>query len=409
MNSLDLLYMTGAVALAPWWMRKTRGDWKARMGHAEVLPPGGGRRLMLHAVSVGEVAALRHLVPLLAERCELVLSVGTDTGIARARELYAGKARVVRYPIDFSRCVRRFLDAVKPDAVGLVELELWPNFVAACERRGVPVAVINGRLSERSFKGYRRVRGVLRRTFGRLTFAAVQDAAYQRRFVEMGVPAERCTITGSMKWDAATIATSVPGAEELAAELGIDRASPLVVAGSTAEDEEALLHAACAAIGPDVQLLCAPRKPEHFDEAAAALPGCARRSKKETGSATGRFLLDTIGELRKAYALADVVVMGRSFGTLYGSDPIEPAALGRPVLIGPAFKDFETIVGTMRAAGAIVVTGRDRVEADLRGLLRDVAARAAMAERSASCVRENQGASARHAEMLLGLLRTPRA
>lgn len=409
MNSLDLLYMTGAVALSPWWMRKTRGDWRARLGHAEVLAPGGGRRLLLHAVSVGEVAALRHLVPVLSEHCELVLSVGTDTGIARARELYAGKARVVRYPVDFSRCVRRFLDAVKPDAVGLVELELWPNFVAACERRGVPVAVINGRLSERSFKGYRRVRSILRRTFGRLAFAAVQDQAYQRRFIEMGVPADRCLVTGSMKWDSATIATTVAGADELAAELGVDRSRPLVVAGSTAEDEEALLHAACVGVGPDVQLLCAPRKPEHFDGAAAAMPGCARRSKKEKGSATGRFLLDTIGELRKAYALADVVVMGRSFGTLYGSDPIEPAALGRPVLIGPAFKDFETIVGTMRAADAVVVTGRERVEGDLRGLLRDEAARKAMGERAVACVRGNQGSSARHAEILLGMLKNRKA
>jgi 3-deoxy-D-manno-octulosonic-acid transferase len=264
--------------------------------------------------------------------------------------------------------------------------------------------VVNGRLSERSFKGYRRVRGVLRRTFGRLRFAAVQDGAYRERFIAMGVPAERCTVTGSMKWDSASIAESVPGSGELSEALGIDRSRPLVVGGSTAEDEEGLLHAACLAVGPEVQLLCAPRKPEHFDAAAAGLPGCVRRSKGERGSATGRFLLDTIGELRKAYALADVVVMGRSFGTLYGSDPIEPGALGKPVLIGPAYKDFDTIVRTMRDAGALTVTGRERLAEDLRGLVRDASARSAAGARAVACVRANMGASRRHADLLLALL-----
>lgn len=356
---------------------------------------------MLHAVSVGEVSALRHLVPIMAAKCELVLSVGTDTGIRRARELFARDCTIVRYPLDFSWSVRRFLDAVKPDAVGLVELELWPNFVKECSNRGIPVAVINGRLSERSFKGYRRVRSVLSPTFARLTFAAVQDEAYRQRFLAMGVPSERCTITGSMKWDAATITNSVEGAEELAREMGIDRSRPLVVAGSTAEDEEALLHAACP---PGVQLLCAPRKPERFDEAAGAMPGCVRRSEKRTAApGTNRFVLDTIGELRKAYALADVVVMGRSFGSLYGSDPIEPAALGKPVVIGPMVKDFQSIIETMDAADAIVRTTREKLGAELARLITDGAMRIGLAGSAIACVRANQGASVRHAEMLLSL------
>lgn len=409
MNLLDLFYGLAAVLLSPWWMRKTRGDWRARLGHTETLPDSGSRsRVLLHAVSVGEVNALRHLVPLLAERAEVVVSVGTDTGIARAREVFVGKARVVRYPIDFSRCVRRFLDAVRPDAVGLVELELWPNFVKTCEQRGIPVAVVNGRLSERSFKGYRRARWFLRATFARLTLAAVQDETYRGRFVAMGVPTDRCRVTGSMKWDAANLSASVAGSDELAASMGIDRRKLLVVGGSTAEDEERLLHEACVGAGADVQLLCAPRKPEHFDEAAASMPGCVRRSKGEQRTGTTRFLLDTIGELRKAYALADVVVMGRSFGSLYGSDPIEPAALGKPVMIGPAVKDFETIVGTMREAKdgpAIVCTTRETLAGDLRRLLQDAAARKTLGERALACVEANRGASARHADAMVELVR----
>ena len=252
-------------------------------------------RVMVHAVSVGEVNALRALVPMLVESgAEVVVSVGTDTGIARARELFesektpaGSRAIVVRYPLDFSRSVKRFLDAVKPTVVGLVELELWPNFIRECGRRGIPVSVINGRLSARSFKGYRRVRGILKRTFASLHTAAVQDDAYAERFRAMGVSPERCVITGSMKWDSAKIerAEDVAGASELAREMGIDRTRPLIVAGSTGPGEEALLHAACP---KGVQLLCAPRKPERFDDAAAGMPGCSRATRWHESMTVGR-------------------------------------------------------------------------------------------------------------------------
>jgi 3-deoxy-D-manno-octulosonic-acid transferase len=408
-NALDVVYLVAAGLAAPIWMRKDRADWPARFGRMASLPEprAGLRRLLVHAVSVGEVNALRHMVPLLAGECDLVISVGTDTGIARAREIFASHATVVRYPIDFSKCVRRFLDAVRPDAVGLVELEIWPNFIGECTRRGIPVAVVNGRLSERSFRGYRRLRPLIGRSFARLAFAAVQDAEYHARFLHMGVAAQRCSITGSMKWDAAKIEDDVPGAAELAAELGIDRSRPLIVAGSTGPGEEALLHGACP---KGVQLLCGPRKPERFGDAAAGMPGCVRRSAKERGApGAERFLLDTIGELRRAYALADVVVVGRSFGDLYGSDPIEPAALGKPVVIGPVYGDFRSIVEAMRdrggGGGGIVVAERGELPGVLSRLLADGAERVRLASAARACVVANQGASARHAEMLLGLLR----
>jgi 3-deoxy-D-manno-octulosonic-acid transferase len=399
-----------ALVTAPAWARKSRADWGARFGKGPALPvPAPGRkRLLVHAVSVGEVNALRELVPLLAPECDLVLSVGTDTGIARARELFSSLATIVRYPLDFSWAVRRFLDALRPDAVALVELELWPQFIAECRRRAIPTCIINGRLSERSFRGYRRLRRFLAPTFASLQFAAVQDADYAARFEAMGVAPERCLLTGSMKWDAAKIRDTVPGADDLARELGLRRgpgAPPLVVAGSTMEDEESLLHAACA---PGAQLLCAPRKPEHFDHAAAAMPGCTRRSAR-TPAPPGqtRFLLDTIGELGKAYALADVVVIGRSFGTLYGSDPIEPIALGKPAIIGPAVKDFAAIVAEFQAARGIVRSTRDALAADLARLLADPVLRRETAERGRDCIRRHQGASPRHAELLLALLHPP--
>jgi len=409
MNLLDLLYIPVAAVTAPWWATKKRAGWKERFGHVEGLTPlrdGFPRgRILLHAVSVGEVAALRHVVPLLAPRADIVISVSTDTGIARARELFGAVegCSVVRYPLDFSWAVRRFLDAVQPKVAALVELEVWPNFVGACVKRNIPVCIINGRLSARSAKGYGRIRPFFARVLRTLSWAAVQDDEYAARFVHLGLPADRLRVTGSMKWDAARIEDAVAGDSTLAAELGIDLTKPLIVAGSTGPGEEALLHEACPA---GVQLLCAPRKPERFDEAAAALgSGVVRRTRHRGvhASSTGatRFLLDTIGELRAAYSLATVVVVGRSFGDQYGSDPIEPAALGKPVVIGPAVSDFSQIVDALRGGGGLVQVGREQLAATLARLVGSEAERAATAAAARRVIRGQQGASARHAEMLL--------
>jgi len=410
-NWLDLVYLKVAGLTAPWWMLKKRHGWAERFGKIEPVADRGLPRLLIHAVSVGEVSALRELVPLLTPRAHVIISVGTDTGIKRARELFASTCDVVRYPLDASWAVKRFLNRVRPAAVGLVELELWPNFVAECTRRSIPVGVINGRLSERSFKGYRKLRWFMERTFGALKFAAVQDEDYAARFVAMGVPPERCMVTGNMKWDAARVEDSVAGADALAREMGIRRgpgAPPLVVVGSTGPEEEALLYAAAEQVeqtlGP-IQLLCAPRKPERNDEAARAMgAGVVRRTSRKPGNGSTRFLLDTIGELRGAYALADVVVIGRSFGDLYGSDPTEPIGLGKATVIGPAIKDFKAAVEAFDVAGGIVRTTREGLTRALTELLREPGKREDLARRGRECIRQHQGASARHAEMLLELV-----
>lgn len=403
--AIDTAYAIAALVTAPWWMRKARGGWSERFGAIAPLPPKSRPRLLLHAVSVGEVNLIRPLVSRLSREVEVVVSVTTDTGIERARRVFGGPdgALVVRYPLDASRSVRRFLDAVEPDAVGLVELELWPNFLRQCRARNVPVAVINGRLSERSFGKYRAARAIIGGCFEQLSFAAVQDEAYAGRFRAMGVRPERCHIAGTMKWDSAEVGETIDGAEALAREMGIDRTRPLVVAGSTAPGEHELLN---ESMPPGTQLLCAPRKPEWFDAAAEALPGCIRRSRaRESRQGADRFLLDTIGELRKAYAVADVVVIGRSFGDLFGSDPMEAAALGKPVIIGPAFADFRNTVEVMREAGAISVASREELPRVLARLLNDTAERRSMGERARRCVLENQGATERHAALLLSMMR----
>lgn len=411
---VDLAYLIAAIATLPVWIvsmakrGKLRTDWPARLGIQRPSVPLGRRqsrrRILIHAVSVGEVNAIRHLVEQLAQgelQAEVIVSVTTDTGIARAKTLFAPRHTVVRFPFDFSWAVRRFLTAVEPDLVLLTELELWPNFTRLCEKRAIPVAVINGRLSARSFARSKRVRWLLAPMFRRLAHACVQDAIYASRFVAMGVPSERVTVTGTMKWDTAEIADAVEGSDALAHDLGIDHNKPLVVAGSTAPGEETLIAAALPA---GVQLLIAPRKTEWFAQAARALPGCIRRSERKRGSSTGRYVLDTIGELRMAYALADIVVLGRTFGELHGSDMMEPAALGKVVVVGPRVSDFQATADALLAAGGLVQTSAQDLSQTLAQLLSAPERCRAIAAAAREVVRREQGASAAHARCAARLL-----
>lgn len=419
---IDIAYVSAAAVTSPIWSwrmwrtGKLQTDWASRMG--EVRPPlpsrGERPRVLVHAVSVGEVNAVRALVAGLSGSCEVVVSATTDTGFARAVQLFEPGIRVVRYPFDISSAVRSFLDAVRPDAVLLCELEVWPNFSESCVERGIPLAVVNGRLSARSFRGYFRGRALLGPMFRRLAAVGAQDEAYAQRFERMGVPRDRITVTGTMKWDTAEIADHVPGADDLAREMGIDRSRPLIVAGSTAPDEHALLHAATP---QGVQLLCAPRKPEWFDRAAQDIPGCARRSQCR-GVAEGRlagshvhdrFLLDSIGELRRAYALADIVVIGRSFGDLHGSDMMEPAALGRCIVTGPRTEDFAATADALRAGGGLADATRDSLARVLADLVTDTGRRAALGRAARDVVRAHQGATARTCTLAHSVIAASRA
>jgi len=415
----DVLYAAGAVISSPVWgwrlwrTGKWRSDWAGRFGHAELPAAGPGvKTVLIHAVSVGEVNAIRQLVQRLDEQCgeplRIVISTTTNTGTERARALFEPKHTVVRYPLDFTRAVGRFLDAVKPDAVALVELEVWPTFVEQCERRRIPVAVVNGRLSARSFSRYKWVRPLVRSAFGRLRRAAVQDDDYAERFIAMGTPAERVEVTGTMKWDTAVIADEVDGADELAALLGIDRSRPLIVCGSSGPGEEKLFVETLGDL--NAQLLIAPRKPERFDEASMAMGEHVRRSRCDEGTTRepgrfDRFLLDTIGELRKAYALADVAVIGRSFCPLYGSDMTEPIALGKATVIGPNVDDFRDMMAKLLAGDGIAqVADAAALKSAVQRLLDADTARD-LAERGRSVIRQQQGATDKHARLILDLIK----
>lgn len=415
----DIAYAAAALVTAPVWgyrlwrTGKYRTDWPARFGRCAVQPDARPT-VLIHGVSVGEVNAARELVKRLVDRygksLRIVICTTTDTGWARARALFEPDHTVVRYPFDFGFAVRRFLDTVRPDVVVLIELELWPNFISQCKRRGIGLAVVNGRLSERSFAGYQRFRGLIGSMFGALDIAAVQSRAYADRFAAMGTPADRIEVTGTMKWDTARLVDQVEGADELADEMGIDRNRRLIVCGSTGPGEEKMLVDALGNLtdqaGQPVQLLIVPRKPERFDEAAAAMGDCVRRSDQSALPAkpANLFLLDTMGELAKAYALADVVVVGRSFCKLYGSDMMEPIALGKPTIVGPNTADFaDQVQALLDGDGIIQLDGIDQLRATVEQLLATPRGRE-LAENGRSVILWQQGATDRHVALIEQLL-----
>jgi 3-deoxy-D-manno-octulosonic-acid transferase len=423
---LDLVYIPLVLLYLPILLyqmivlKKNRRGWGQRFGF--VRPRVSNRPCVwIHAVSLGEVNATKSLVAQIEQRLpeyDIVISATTDTGYAAAFKQYQPRA-VFRYPLDFSCIVRRVLKRIRPDAIVLMELEVWPNFVGLATKRGAPVIVVNGRITEeRSMERFRLpvVHGLARRMFGKIAFAGVQNETYAARFAELGVPAERVVVTGSVKYDTALIAESVPGDADLATAMGIDRDRPLVVAGSTGPGEEEMVLGAFKGLreqdrGP--QLAIIPRKPERFDEVARLIESsgfvCVRRSRcsKSGQAATDGdergvvFLGDTMGELRKFYSLADVVFVGRSLVPMGGSDLMEVAALARAMCFGPYVENFADVAEKLLAAGGAV---KMQLSADLaptfRRLLVDSNARQAMGRSAQEVVRQNRGATARTVDLL---------
>ena len=378
MNLYDLIYSTGIALTSPFWMARAKSRTKVlralreRMGHMQALP-GAGPAVMIHAVSLGEMNATRELVrELSARRPELrfVVTTTTDTGYARGQDIYQNDPRVqvIRFPLDFSGAIRRVLDAAHPAVIVLMELEVWPNVMRQCGRRGIPVMVVNGRITEGSYRRYLWGKLITRPMFARLSAACVQERAYAERFRILGVPADRIRVTGTMKFDTAQVADALPGADELAKAVGIEPGDSLWVCGSTGPGEEAIVLPVYRELlrqFPKLRLAIVPRKPERFDEVAdlisAAGFGLVRRStpgQVPPCDSPAVVLGDTMGELCKFYSLASVVFVGRSLvdlgGKQHGSDMIEPAGVAKAVIVGPYTTNFAEVMNCFREATAML-------------------------------------------------------
>ncbi len=398
---LDIVYLLALPFLLFYllftWLKghPARKGLVGRLGFGECLSDHK-KRVLLHAVSVGEINAIRNLVrELLDQKYDVVISVTTDTGLARAKDLYSSECVVTRYPLDFSFSVRNFIQRIKPTVVALVELEVWPNFVSRCAKENIPVLIINGRLSERSFNRYRFAKIFLKSTFKRLTAIGMQTEKYANRVRSIG--ANAVAVQGSMKWDNATLNVSSDDSRELAEDLGISSNIPLIVMGSSAPEEHELI---LDCLPENVQLLCAPRRPEWFDLAAKTLDPCNRRTHKKRVD-TRYFLLDTIGELEAAYELADIVIIGRSFAPLHGSDPTSSIALGKPTIIGPNVSDFEEMVQVLVSGGGLVQCTKYELPSILSELIFDSAKRDQMSRNGIATINKQQGATERYKQLII--------
>ncbi len=370
---LDLIYLVLLITWAPvliyqaWRTGKYRDGWAAKfLGRA---PRRIGTRpcLWFHAVSVGEVKLLRPMVEELARRrpgWEIVVSTTTHTGLSVARRDYPDLLTFY-VPLDFTWAVRRAVERVRPTVLALVELELWPNLIAEAKRSGARVAVVNGRLSERSHRGYRKIRWALGPTMWRLDTVAAQTDEYAARFIDLGVPNDRVRVTGSVKYDGLEADRDNPRTVALRRELGLSPADIVFVAGSTMEGEEAAALEAYRAARkkhPRLRLVLVPRHQERFEKIATWLQDqgetVVRRSRtrdRQGHSPTPPvYLIDTIGELSSVWGLADVAFVG---GSLYpgrnGQNMMEPAAYGASILFGPYTSNFKDAVeGLLSRGGA---------------------------------------------------------
>ncbi|MDZ7851447.1 MAG: lipid IV(A) 3-deoxy-D-manno-octulosonic acid transferase [Halomonas sp.] len=407
-------YATALYLIAPLiWRRVWREQLPGRSRRERLgfIPSTGkgGRTLWLHCASVGEVQAARPLIEALCERWpghRLVITTMTATGAERVLALAEsgvksrdrGEVSHHFVPLDFPGAARRFVSRLRPELAIFFETELWPNLLAACDRSGVPVAVVNGRLSARAWRGYRRVRPLMQEALSHVAWLAAKSEADAQRFIELGMAGERTTVVGSLKFDIGTKGEAEEVSKRLRTRLGN---RPVWVAGSThpGEDEQVLAaHARLLERLPGALLVLVPRHPRRFDAVASLCRQAgltlARRSRDEwPGDDTAVYLGDTMGDLLALYGASDLAFVGGSLVPIGGHNLLEPAALGIPVLTGPALANFEDVAEVMREAGALVeVTDAEALAKALVRLLGDDVECNRLVEAGTRMMASNRGA-----------------
>ncbi|HEV2645953.1 MAG TPA: 3-deoxy-D-manno-octulosonic acid transferase [Acidobacteriaceae bacterium] len=457
MAGYSLLLVLALVLGSPWWVARmvfSAGSgrrYRAGLGQRLGLVPAGlrdavrGRRVVwVHAVSVGEVLAATRLVEELGAELgagwRIVVSTTTATGQALARERFAagvgdaasgdvGAGRVFYYPLDFAWAVRAYLRVLKPELVVLMESEIWPRMLVECGRRGVPVAVVNARVSDRSYARGVKVRAVWGWVLRRVSLFLAQSEEDARRLVEMGARASSVKAIGNLKYDVRAAKES--WVVKLIRQVAAGR--PIVVAGSTVGseglrlDEERMILAAWrdeARMDWNAVLVLAPRHPERFEHverisleyrtfSASSLKMGARSEESFTETGLGGdglpvevIVLNTIGDLAAVYGVADVAFVGGSLVRRGGHNPLEPAQFGVPVVMGPSYENFRDVVGKMVAADGIRIVQDDVELAEALGeLLADRDAASAMGKRGRVVFEAQSGATGRAVQALVGLVR----
>jgi len=422
---LNLAYLIALVLISPIAIYRMirqgryRKGWGNRIGAIKRRFPEK-KCIWIHAVSVGEVNATRTIVKQLSEKldgCEIVISTTTDTGFARANAIYGSEHMVFFFPMDFTITMTRAFKNIRPDCCLLMELEVWPNFVRIANEFGAAVVVVNGRISDRSFARYSRIKPIARMMFSRISLILSQCQQYTDRFIALGVNCEKVITTGSLKYDTADTNPNAEEAKKLGEKLKLAD-ERLIVAGGTGNDEEKIiLDVFCKLkkVYKDLRLIIVPRKPERFDEVARLMEGTGfgiiRFSQVKDGSRKiedgdkSIILGDTMGDLRKFYSIADINFVGRSLVPMGGSDMMEAAAMGNCTMFGPhAFNFRQTVDDLLQGGGAIMVRDEQHLYESLEKCLIDRDYRETIASKGRDIIVKNQGATEKTVKEIVKLI-----
>ncbi len=416
---------------------KNRRGWLQKAFGLVPIRDSGKRCIWFHAVSVGEVNLLAPIIERIRRELpewELVISTTTETGFDLATKKYSPHT-VFFFPFDFSWAVRNAVRRIRPDLVVMAELEIWPNFISILARtsnqpphngrsrssRGIPIAIINGRLSESSFRGYSRFRWLANRYFARLTLVAAQDETYAQRFIELGCDPDKVIVTGNIKYDGVQTDRNHPLSQRLRKLAAVEPNEIVFLAGSTQiEDEQVAARAwqDLSSTFPDLRLIIVPRHPERAESLVAELNqmglSAVRRSSldERTGMSLERteggkpvLLVDTVGELGGWWGVADIAFVGGSMGNRGGQNMLEPAAYGIPVSFGPNTWNFQTTVSVLLAAeGAVVVRNETELQNFMEHSIMDRDWAAQLGRRAQQEILRHQGAADKTVQLLKELV-----
>lgn len=405
---------------SPWWIfqilrqGKYRAGLRERLGRVpQRLSPANKGGIWIHAVSVGEVLAIGNLVREL-EQYPVFVSTTTKTGQEQARSRF-GESKSFFLPIDMGFAIRPYLNVLQPRLLVLAETEFWPNLLHLAQKRSVKVAVVNARISDRSFPRYRKFRWFFSRVLENIDLFLTQTEEDARRLAAIGAPPERIQVSGNLKFDIRPAANS-----EIVNELrqALPQGSPVIVCGSTTEGEEEILLRGFKDVlrqHPSAVMVLAPRHPERFDKVANLIStmeiGLVRRSSWPASCPVsgGVFLLDSVGELASIYALADVAFVGGSLAPVGGHNILEPAQYGIAVMTGPHTFNFREIVRIFEQGGGLKVVTEQQLSQELLRLLQAPEARALLGTRAKDLFLQNTGATRRTVAALQQLLAGKRA
>jgi 3-deoxy-D-manno-octulosonic-acid transferase len=419
--SYSALFGLALLLSLPYWLLQTRRSGKYREGFFERLGKVPQRVLLgplrptiwVHAVSVGEVLAVGDLLEgLRAAFAEhrVVLSTTTAGGQRLARKRM-GAENVFYFPLDFPFAVRKYLRALQPELIVIAETEFWPNFLRLAHDAGARVVVVNARISDRSWPGYRRIRFILKKVLQNVDLFLAQTEEDAMRLRDIGAPGERIHVTGNLKFDVAVPPESAIVAS-LRSGLQHTQSGPVIVCGSTVEGEEGLLLRAfenVRASHASAVMILAPRHPERFAEAAALLQQLGIRFWKRSlwsgePLAGGVLLVDTIGELAALYALADVAFVGGSLVPRGGHNILEPAQHGVAIVVGNHTENFRDIVNLLQSRDAVRIVGPAELPLVLLDLLSNDEERRALGQRAAETAESQKGATEKTLRLLKQLL-----